>query len=36
VVKTHTSGGLVAHHSQATMLGHSLTGDTQLGIDYSC
>jgi len=36
VVKTHTSGGLVAQHSQATMLGNSLTGDTQLGIDYSC
>jgi hypothetical protein len=36
VVKTHTSGGLVSHHSQATMLGYSLTGDTQLGIDYSC
>ena len=36
VVRTHTSGGLISHNGQITTLTQSLTGDTNLGIDYSC
>jgi len=36
VVRKHTSGGLISHNGQTTMLTQSLTGDMNLGIEYSC
>ena len=36
VVRTHTSGGLISHNGQITTLTRSLTGDMNLGVDYSC
>ena len=36
VVRTQTSGGLISHNGQITTLTRSLTGDMNLGVDYSC
>ena len=36
VVRTQTSGGLISHDGQITTLTRSLTGDMNLGVDYSC